>query len=246
MLHTHGNTVFSSPDTKNSPTLFYCSKRRAYAMIRILLADNQAIFRSGMARVLSSQDDMTVLGQCGTPDELLPLIAPARNAILLLAASLDADFDRTFAAASANGVRIILLHDNGNEPEATVVRKMDGLLSRHVSTDDLLLCVRRVFNGERSVKAPVAEPDDSAGRRIRDALTTRELQIVGFIVQGWKNRQIADEIGTKEQVVKNYLRSIYDKTGASDRLELALFTLHHRPLAEAAAKAAAPAAALPV
>ncbi|SDE95126.1 response regulator transcription factor [Terriglobus roseus] len=215
-------------------------------MIRILLADNQAIFRSGMARVLSSQSDMIVLGQCGAPDELLSLIAPARNAILLLAASLDADIDRTFAAASANGVRIILLHDNGNEPEAIIVRKMDGLLSRHVSTDDLLHCVRRVFNGERAVKAPVAEADDSAGRRIRDALTTRELQIVGFIVQGWKNRQIAEEIGTKEQVVKNYLRSIYDKTGASDRLELALFTLHHRPLAEAAAKAVTPTSALSV
>lgn len=246
MLHTHGNTVFSSQEREISPTLFHCSNRLAHTMIRILLADNQAIFRSGMARVLSSQDDMTVLGQCGAPDELLPLIAPARKAILLLAASLEADFDRIFAAASANGVRIILLHDNGNEPEATIVRKMDGLLSRHVSTDDLLLCVRRVFNGERSVKAPTAEPDDSAGRRIRDALTTRELQIVGFIVQGWKNRQIAEEIGTKEQVVKNYLRSIYDKTGASDRLELALFTLHHRPLAEAAAKAAAPATAIAV
>jgi DNA-binding NarL/FixJ family response regulator len=215
-------------------------------MIRILLADNQAIFRSGMARVLSSQDDMTILGQCGSPDELLPLIAPMRYAILLLAASLDADFDRTFAAAAANGIRIILLHDGGAEPDPAIVRKMDGLISRHVSADDLLQCVRRVFNGERSVKAPVAEPDDSAGRRIRDALTTRELQIVGYIVQGWKNRQIADEIGTKEQVVKNYLRSIYDKTGASDRLELALFTLHHRPLADAAAKAAAPAAALSV
>ena len=39
---------------------------------------------------------------------------------------------------------------------------------------------------------------------------------------------------TTEQVVKNYLRSIYDKTGVSDRLELALFTIHHRMLAEAA------------
>lgn len=197
-----------------------------------------------MARVLSSQSDMTVLSQCEHGDDLVSMIAPARNAILLLASSLEADLARTFAAASTNGVRTILLVEGGLEPEPAVLRRLDGLLSRHVSADDLLQCVRRVFNGERTVRAAAVQADDSVGRRIRDALTSRELQIVGYIVQGWKNRQIADEIGTKEQVVKNYLRSIYDKTGASDRLELALFTLHHRPLAEAAAKATMPVAAL--
>ena len=63
------------------------------------------------------------------------------------------------------------------------------------------------------------------------------LQIVALIVQGCKNKEIASQLGTKEQVIKNYLRGIYDKTGVSDRLELALFTIHHRVLAEAAAKA---------
>jgi DNA-binding CsgD family transcriptional regulator len=61
------------------------------------------------------------------------------------------------------------------------------------------------------------------------------MRIVALIVQGCKNREIALRLKTTEQVIKNYLRSIYDKTGVSDRLELALFTLHHRVLAEAAA-----------
>jgi DNA-binding NarL/FixJ family response regulator len=73
--------------------------------------------------------------------------------------------------------------------------------------------------------------------RVRDRLTPKEMQIVALIVQGCKNKDIAGQLGTKEQVIKNYLRSIYDKTGVSDRLELALFTIHHRALAEAAAKA---------
>ena len=72
---------------------------------------------------------------------------------------------------------------------------------------------------------------------MRDRLTPKEMQIVALIVQGCKNRDIATQLNTKEQVIKNYLRSIYDKTVVSDRLELALFTLHHRLLAEAAAKA---------
>jgi DNA-binding NarL/FixJ family response regulator len=66
-------------------------------------------------------------------------------------------------------------------------------------------------------------------------LTARELSIVALIVQGYKNKEIATRLGTTEQVIKNYLRNVYDKVGVSDRLELALFTIHHRILAEAAA-----------
>jgi DNA-binding NarL/FixJ family response regulator len=76
--------------------------------------------------------------------------------------------------------------------------------------------------------------DDSVGTRVRDRLTPKELKIVALIVQGCKNKEIAVRLCTTEQVIKNYLRSIYDKTGVSDRLELALFTIHHRMLAEAA------------
>ena len=73
---------------------------------------------------------------------------------------------------------------------------------------------------------------------MRDRLTPKEMQIVALIVQGCKNKDIATQLGTKEQVIKNYLRGIYDKTGVSDRLELALFVIHHKVLAEAAARAA--------
>jgi len=81
------------------------------------------------------------------------------------------------------------------------------------------------------------QTQDAVGARVKDRLTPKEMQIVALIVQGCKNKDIANQLGTKEQVIKNYLRSIYDKTGVSDRLELALFTIHHRMLAEAATRA---------
>ena len=115
-------------------------------------------------------------------------------------------------------------------PPATA-RRLYGRLTRQASADELLACVRSVHKGER---VPFGtSTGDTVGDRMRNQLSARELQIIGFVVQGCKNRRIAEEIGTSEQVVKNYLRSIYDKTGSSDRLELALFTLHHRALAEA-------------
>jgi two-component system nitrate/nitrite response regulator NarL len=54
------------------------------------------------------------------------------------------------------------------------------------------------------------------------------LAIITFITQGKRNKEIAYELGTTEQVIKNYLRKLYEKLGVSDRLELALYCLHHQ------------------
>jgi two-component system, NarL family, nitrate/nitrite response regulator NarL len=61
-------------------------------------------------------------------------------------------------------------------------------------------------------------------------LSPKELTIIGCITRGMRNKEIASQVGTTEQVVKNYLRKIYDKLGVSDRLELALYCLHHQIL----------------
>jgi DNA-binding NarL/FixJ family response regulator len=69
--------------------------------------------------------------------------------------------------------------------------------------------------------------------RPKNRLTDKEMLIVSCVAQGMKNKDIAREIGTTEQVIKNYLRRVYDKLGVSDRLELALYCVHHRLLENA-------------
>jgi DNA-binding NarL/FixJ family response regulator len=84
-----------------------------------------------------------------------------------------------------------------------------------------------------------------AGARPKVQLTPKESLIVSCVTQGMKNKEIATRVGTTEQVVKNYLRKVYDKLGVADRLELALYCLHHRVLEngdQAPAQAAAAAA----
>ena len=61
-------------------------------------------------------------------------------------------------------------------------------------------------------------------------LSDKEMMIISGVTQGMKNKEIAREVGTTEQVVKNYLRKIYDKLHVADRLELALYSMHHRLL----------------
>ena len=121
--------------------------------------------------------------------------------------------------------------------DEAVAERVEGQVQRSVAAPQLVDCIRRVAVGERCVQRATIKSmpsPDRVGIKVLERLTPKELQIVALVSEGSKNREIADRLGTKEQVVKNYLRTIYDKTGVSDRLELALFTIHHRALAEAA------------
>ena len=209
-------------------------------MNRIILADNQTIFRAGAARVLALEDDMRIVAQCEDMAKLWAAIEGLRGSIALVGSSLKPDISALTAKAQALGTRVILVAENSEELTEESLQRLDGLVHRNIGGLDLLDCLRRVARGERYAQRQhvrMIQSSDNVGTRVRDRLTPREMQIVALIVQGCKNKEIALQLGTKEQVIKNYLRGIYDKTGVSDRLELALFTIHHRVLAEAAAKA---------
>jgi DNA-binding NarL/FixJ family response regulator len=209
-------------------------------MNRIILADNQAIFRAGAARVLAMEDDIRIVAQCENLEKLFAAVEAFRGAILFAASSLRPDFPALLPRIRAVGIRIILVAENTEHVADEAAMLLDGLVCRNVAGPELVECVRRVARGQRFVQranVTTMQAVDNVGTRVRDRLTPKEMQIVALIVQGCKNKEIATQLGTKEQVIKNYLRGIYDKTGVSDRLELALFTIHHRVLAEAAAKA---------
>jgi DNA-binding NarL/FixJ family response regulator len=210
-------------------------------MNKIVLADNQSIFRAGAARVLALEEDMRIVSQLEDAARLSAAIENHSNAIIIFSGTLASDPADVMARVAANSSRSILVLENGESLDAACRSLADGCIQRDISGPELVETVRRVARGERIFRlaaAPTEMPiTDMVGSRVRDRLTPREMQIVALIVQGCKNKEIARRLSVTEQVVKNYLRSVYDKTGVSDRLELALFTIHHRTLAEAAAEA---------
>jgi DNA-binding NarL/FixJ family response regulator len=207
-------------------------------MHKIILGDNQAIFRTGTAKVLTMEDDLRIIAQCPDCPRLYHAIATFRGTVVLVASSLRPDFAQVLASCRDASNRLIMIAENGEPPPQDLASELDGLVYRNVAGAALIDCVRRVTRGERTIHPEQpsghSQPEDLVGARVRDRLTPKEMKIVALIVQGYRNKEIGQRLGTTEQVIKNYLRSIYDKTGVSDRLELALFTIHHRTLAEAA------------
>jgi DNA-binding NarL/FixJ family response regulator len=207
-------------------------------MNKIILADNQAIFRAGTAKILAIEDDFRIIAQCGDVPRLFQVMDTFRGATLVFASSMKMNTAQVIARVRSAGGRALVIAENHEPLQPFLTDGANGVVHRSVSGPTLIECMRRVLQGERGVIAGGAQgavyEDDPVGARVRDRLTPKEMKIVALIIQGCKNKEIALRLTTTEQVVKNYLRSIYDKTGVSDRLELALFTIHHRMLAEAA------------
>jgi DNA-binding NarL/FixJ family response regulator len=207
-------------------------------MNKIILADSQAICRAGTAKVLATHDELRIIAQCADLERLLHAISTFPGAIVLFAASLRPDLGRMRKLLEISNSRGIVIAENSDSASGYLQLGFRGVVFRNVSGNSLIECVRRVAAGDTWIPPQLVVTDsaeeDLVGSRVRDRLTPKEMRIVALIVQGCKNREIATRLKTTEQVIKNYLRSIYDKTGVSDRLELALFTIHHRALAAAA------------
>jgi DNA-binding NarL/FixJ family response regulator len=203
-------------------------------MNKVILADPQAIFRAGTAKVLAMDEDLRIIAQCTDLERMYHAVSTFPGSIVLFAASLRPDLTRLQMLLETVGSRGIVISENNEMVGSYLQEGFHGVVFRSVTGPALVECVRRVAGGETWMPPQVMQADspeeDMVGTRVRDRLTPKEMRIVALIVQGCKNREIALRLKTTEQVIKNYLRSIYDKTGVGDRLELALFTIHHRVL----------------
>jgi DNA-binding NarL/FixJ family response regulator len=210
------------------------------SLIRIILADSQAIYRVGMRKIFALEDDIRVVAQVESLENLHTAIQRFPSDIVLLEGGLlvgttDAIPELLRLNPEAKIIVQALSADEANTVEL-YRRGVRGIIPRSISPDLLVKCVRKIAQGEtwidnqsvnwvieayRSNAAALTNP------RTQPRLSPKELAIIQCITQGKRNKEIAFQMGTTEQVIKNYLRKIYDKLGVSDRLELALYCLHH-------------------
>jgi DNA-binding NarL/FixJ family response regulator len=212
--------------------------------VRIILADSEAIFRVGMARIFSGESDLDVVAQTDNLPQTLSVVAETPADVILFEAGLSAtpaEAVSEVARRAIPGAKLILITQSAGEQETVdyLRRGVRGILTRAVSPDLLVRCVRKVAAGETwldkqgvnwVIQAYRSQALQGAAPKQRLRLSEKEMLIISGVTQGLKNKDIAREVGTTEQVVKNYLRKIYGKLEITDRLELALYSMHHRLL----------------
>jgi len=209
--------------------------------IRIILADSQAIYRVGIRKVFALEDDLRVVAQADSLENLRLALERFPSDIVLLEGSLLTGTANVIPdlMRAAPDVKLIVQAVSADENYTVELyrRGVRGIISRSISPDLLVRCVRRIAAGETwidnqsvnwVIEAYRAQAAALVNPRIQPRLSPKEMAIITCITQGKRNKEIAYQLGTSEQVIKNYLRKIYDKLGVSDRLELALYCLHNK------------------
>lgn len=210
------------------------------ATIRVIVADSQAIFRAGLRKIFALEDDIRVVGQAETLAQTIAAVQKFTADILIFEAALtpnpaDAVSD---LLRNTKSKLVVVLQEPDQELTLELFRRgAHSIISREVEPEMLVECLHKVSTGEPWLESrAIAWVLDAyrtqglrpTGSRPKVQLTPKESLIVSCVTQGMKNKEIALRVGTTEQVVKNYLRKVYDKLGVADRLELALYCLNHR------------------
>jgi DNA-binding NarL/FixJ family response regulator len=217
--------------------------------IRLILADDSSVYRDGLANLLAMQRDFHVAGTADTPAGAADMIRDTKPDIVLLGWSASSQgSQRVFGAIQdvKNVTRVIMLSDDQAKEDFVEAVRLGccGIVPKRTSTELLLKSIRKVHAGEfwldrvttaevirkLAKKGPIAHNAASSRLGVRDqsgALSTREREIVVLVAQGFKNKEMAERMFISEQTVKNHLHNIFDKLGVSDRLELALYAIHH-------------------
>ena len=197
--------------------------------IRIVIADDHAIFRDGLRRLLATQEDFRVIGEASDGKEAIAMATDLRPDVLLLDLAMPRvpgmEVLRELAHQEV-AVRTILLTAAIQPFAVTSALQLGarGIVLKASPPEMLLKSIRSVCEGQFWVGSEPVTTFARTGQASSGGfgLTSREIEIISAIKEGSSNREIASKLAISEETVKRHLSNIYAKLGVSSRLELAV------------------------
>jgi DNA-binding NarL/FixJ family response regulator len=188
--------------------------------IRILCVEDHPVFREGLSTIISSQQDMALVGLAGNAEEAIAEFRSKRPDITLMDYRLQGA-DGVDILIAIRGefpqARIIMLttSDGDGEIQRAMRAGASGYVLKSMPKDELLAVIRSVHVGKRHIPPEVAAR--LAEHMGEDSLTSRELEVLRLVRDGYRNKQIADQLTIAETTVNFHMKNLVDKLGANDR-----------------------------
>jgi len=201
--------------------------------IRILIADDHAVMRSGLRLLLESQPDIEVVAESGTHDEALAALVRHRGGVDVV--SLDLSMPGGSAGGLIEGivrghpgvgVVVLTMHDDAGHARRALAAGARGYVVKSAADLELLTAIRAVAAGGTHVGTAlwgeriVAPKRPADGGSPLDALSKREREVLVLVAQGHTNQQIANRLFLSVKTIESYRSRLMAKLGLTNRAEL--------------------------
>jgi two-component system nitrate/nitrite response regulator NarL len=202
-------------------------------VIKVLLVDDHAMFREGLARMLANEHDLEVIGEVSSAREALSLLN-SRTDVVLLSVDLGSEralefVERAKSAAFQGRILIVTAGISGREAVQLVQAGVAGILHKNHPTKVLCGAIRKVMAGEACIEdeylTALFQSVDRAGAASHPKFTERDRIVLQYVLQGLTNREIGEKIDISEAAVKASLRQLFEKLGVHTRAQLVKIAL---------------------
>jgi DNA-binding NarL/FixJ family response regulator len=214
----------------------------AVATIRVLIADDHAILRSGVRRLLDTQDDIEVVGEADSGADAVMQVAETQPDVVLLDISMpDESGVKTIGkirdASADSRVIILTMHDDQAYLRSALASGAAGYMVKTGEDTELLQAIRAVHRGRSYIDVSLEDAtlqDVLAKRfaredkgRTGDHLSARERQVLELVAYGHTHKEIAERLDVSVKSVETYRARVADKLGLRSRSELVRYALDH-------------------
>jgi len=211
--------------------------------INIVISDDHALFREGLRKLLEAEPGIRIVGEAEDGEETVRVVGKLKPHVLLLDLSLPKLSGLEVLSELAKlevPTRTIMLTAAIEREQVIEALQLGvrGIVLKHAALQLLLKSIHCVNEGQYWVgqegvsdlihalrRMKPSQTSSTAGRNL--GLSSREMQVIGLIVAGYTNKDLARELGISENTAKHHLTNIFDKLGVSNRLELVLYAVDH-------------------
>ena len=206
--------------------------------LRLLIADDQTITRSGLRTLLATHDDIEIVGEAKNGEEAIELAASLQPDVILMDLRMPVvngiEATRRIHRASPHiGILVVTVFEDNTSVFPAIRAGARGYLLKNTEQDELLRAIRTVASGgaifspgiAQRVLQYLATPAPSAPKDVFDELTDREHGILELLARGLSNAEIAAQLGLSPKTVSNNISNVLLKVQATDRAKLMLMAL---------------------
>ena len=204
--------------------------------VRVLIADDQTLFRVGLARLLEEDPRVDIVGQAGDGVEAVKQAGSLKPDVVLMdlkMPNLDGIEATRQIVASHPGVRVLLLttFEADNHVIQALKAGASGYILKDSKPDSIVSSLLAVMAGERVMASAVANrvlemlTGTTTPKEFYDGLTGREIEILKLLAGGMANKQIAYKLKISEKTVRNHVSNMYEKLNIYDRSQAVLYAV---------------------